>query len=518
MGLSWRQGRKHGSLLKKLGIQLENEKSVRELSKEIVSDFVKVEKRLFVGEEMSEYEVPYDRVADLPRFLDRLLDSYDEQNLLTWREDEDKIWIKIGGDHGKNSLKFTLQIANTAKPNARHNTVVVVIAVVRDTNDNIVRFLEGGSGHDLSALQSHCWIDKTIKVFLNGDYEFMCKMYGLSGPQGTYPCLWCLMPRRDMHQPSDQCQSRSLETLLADNSAFLRETSDKREVAKFHNTLHAPLLEIDLESVSPPYLHILLGVVLKHHKLLEDSAHRLDMEIVNENDEVLTHFGKSVKQYGAQWYQYKELEEKLRFEEGCLVFSETESEIEKHSQNIHKIERVLDFLSHRPLTPRTGQIATALDTVLNKHRITPQAYHSRSFIGNHCHKYLQHKIYTDLTETIIKQTQALTNNPFTIDKAATIQVTFNNLNSAFNKVHNAISHTKLIQPSSISEIQTAIDNYMLTYRRMFPLKVIPKQHILEKHCITHIQQYKVGLGLLGEQGTESSHQMISSIHTESQTI
>ena len=90
-------------------------------------------------------------------------------------------------------------------------------------------------------------------------------------------------------------------------------------------------------------------------------------------------------------------------------------------------------------------------------------------------------------------------------------MTFNNLNSAFNKVHNAISHTKPIQPSSISEIQTAIDNYMLTYRRMFPLKVIPKQHILEKHCIPHIQQYKVGLGLLGEQGRESSHQMISSI-------
>ena len=79
--------------------------------------------------------------------------------------------------------------------------------------------------------------------------------------------------------------------------------------------------------------------------------------------------------YRAQGYQYKELEEKLRFEEGCLVFSETESEIEKHSQNIHKIERVLDFLSHRPLTP------TALDTVLNKQRITPQAYHSRSSLS-----------------------------------------------------------------------------------------------------------------------------------------
>ena len=122
MGLSWRQGRKHGSLLKELGIQLEKKKSVRELSKEIVSDFVKVEKRLFVREEMSEYEVPYGRVADLPSFLDRLLYSYDEQNLLTWCEGsipEDEIWIKIAGDHGKNSLKFTLQIANTAKPKSK---------------------------------------------------------------------------------------------------------------------------------------------------------------------------------------------------------------------------------------------------------------------------------------------------------------------------------------------------------------------------------------------------------------
>ena len=137
-----------------------------------------------------------------------------------------------------------------------------------------------------------------IKVFLNGDYDFMCKMYGLSGPQGTYPCLWCLMPRRDMHQPSDQCQSRSLETVLADNSAFHRETSDKRKVAKFHNALHAPLLGIDLESVSPPYLHILLGVVLKHHKLLEDSAHRLDMEIVSENERSLHILGKVLNNSG----------------------------------------------------------------------------------------------------------------------------------------------------------------------------------------------------------------------------
>ncbi|GFR91922.1 amine oxidase [Elysia marginata] len=105
--------------------------------------------------------------------------------MLTWREGsipQDEIWVKIGGDHGKNSLKFTLQIANTAKPNARNNTVVIAIASVRDTHDNIIRFLEGGLATDLKALQSHSWRNKKLKVFLNGDYEFLCKIYGLSGP------------------------------------------------------------------------------------------------------------------------------------------------------------------------------------------------------------------------------------------------------------------------------------------------------------------------------------------------
>ena len=42
---------------------MENEKSARELSREIVSDFVTVEKRTFVDGKMSDYEVPYGRIG-----------------------------------------------------------------------------------------------------------------------------------------------------------------------------------------------------------------------------------------------------------------------------------------------------------------------------------------------------------------------------------------------------------------------------------------------------------------------
>ena len=97
-------------------------------------------------------------------------------------------------------------------------------------------------------------------------------------------------------------------------------------------------------------------------------------------------------------------------------------------------------------------------------------------------------VYTDLTETIIKQTQTLTDNLFLIDKAHTIQITFNDLNSTFRIVHMFISHTAPIDDSSLPDIQIAIDNYMTTYTRMFLNQVIPKQHLLEQHGIPYIRK------------------------------
>ncbi|GFO09968.1 amine oxidase [Plakobranchus ocellatus] len=523
LGMSWRQEKKHGKLLKKVGIHLDSEKSV-ELSRKIVSDFVPVEGRSFIKEDDSEYTAPYGRIAGLTKFVDHLLDSYKENNLLSWHNDsipKDEVWVKIGGNHGKNSLKFTLQIANTEKPNARLNTIMIAIAAVRHTHANIVRFLEGGLGDDLVALQSHSWKGKAIKVFLNGDYDFLCKIYGLSGPQGTYPCLWCLMLRRDMHNPSNHCEHRSLESLLADNKMFMQQTDgEKKQANKFYNSLHVPLDGIELDKVSPPYLHILLGLVLKHHKLLKDAAHKLDKKVACQPDDFLLPLGKLLKRYGSQWGRAYELQERLLYEEGCLGFSElsdSQEQIDKYTQ-LHKTEQLISFLMHKELQPRIGPIASSLDTVLTKCRITPQAYHSRSFVGNHCHKYIQSAVYTDLNQIIVTKTQQCISNPMIIDEACTLQLIFDNLNNTFSTVHRAISHTKPIAPSSLPEIEIAIDTYMATYRRMFPRKIIPKQHLLEKHCIPHIKQHLFGLGLLEEQGTENSHQMIGLLETRARGI
>ena len=36
-------------------------------------------------------------------------------------------------------------------------------------------------------------------------------------------------------------------------------------------------------------------------------------------------------------------------------------------------------------------------------------------------------------------------------------------------------------------MEAEIDKNMSIYRKMFPFKTIPKQNILEKHCIPHIK-------------------------------
>ena len=234
----------------------------------------------------------------------------------------------------------------------------------------------------------------------------------------------------------------------------------------------------------------------------------IDMTIASRPLGHLTELGRLVKQYGREWKRVEDLNGRLDFQESCLIFSDSEVDIAKYSKEVSDTEHLISLITHKELTHRSGPVALSLDPILKTHRITPQAYHSRSFVGNHCHKYIQQHVYTQLAHSLVTKTQSCTYDLLVIEQAQTQELIFNDLNASFSQVHNAISHSKHIDTNSLASIQTAIDNYMATYRRHFPNHTIPKQHILEKHCTTFIQHFHCGLGLLGEQGTENSHQQV----------
>ncbi len=276
LGLSWRQEGKHRKIMKKMGIKIKGDAAVRKLSKTIVTDFVQADMTSFVVEQ-KEKKAVLGYINNLQALIINLLDSYDEEGMLTWHDNtipQDEIWVKLGGDHGKNSLKLTLQIANLEKPNAKRNVVVIGMAPIRDTYENLKTMINFCQlEKEIKSVESLTWKNKKIVFLLTGDYEFLTKMYGLSGAAGTFPCLWCLIPRKQLHSVKPNASvARSLEDLKTQNGIFVRDyKEDKKEAARCYNCIQLPLLDISLNNICPPYLHILLGLVKKHHTLLEDA-------------------------------------------------------------------------------------------------------------------------------------------------------------------------------------------------------------------------------------------------------
>ena len=124
---------------------------------------------------------------------------------LTWHNGaipNQQLWVKIGGDKGHGSFKLNLQLCNVENPNSRQNTCLVSVFMAHDTRANLwtalrpyseqLIELEGmnlGSVILTNTLQLifiayYIHREREISVFLSGDYEFLCKVYGLSGASG----------------------------------------------------------------------------------------------------------------------------------------------------------------------------------------------------------------------------------------------------------------------------------------------------------------------------------------------
>ena len=119
-----------------------------------------------------------------------------------------QIWIKLGGDKGHGSFKFNLQLCNIEHPNSLKSTTLVSVFKAGDSTTNLHTALDMYKEH-VSELQGMtlkygclnstiiiiCTLNNiiyimlqhsewNIKIFLSGDYEYLCKMYGLSGASG----------------------------------------------------------------------------------------------------------------------------------------------------------------------------------------------------------------------------------------------------------------------------------------------------------------------------------------------
>ena len=80
--------------------------------------------------------------------------------------------------------KMCYQVGNIANPNRKENTVVFSIFEAKDSRSNL-RMCLSRYTQQIKMLQNVTSNNKRIVVFMFGDYQFLCAMYGLSGANGT---------------------------------------------------------------------------------------------------------------------------------------------------------------------------------------------------------------------------------------------------------------------------------------------------------------------------------------------
>lgn len=63
--------------------------------------------------------------------------------------------------------------------------------------------------------------------------------------------------------------------------------------------------------------------------------------------------------------------------------------------------------------------------------------------------------------------------------------------------------------------ETNIKDFMAMYRKEFPwATVLPKMHVMEDHVIPWCRRFRLGAGLMGEQGAESIHARIMKLERD----
>ncbi|XP_078681781.1 uncharacterized protein LOC144916526 [Branchiostoma floridae x Branchiostoma belcheri] len=399
-----------------------------------------------------------------------------------------------------------------------------------------------------------------VRVFAAGDYALLSLWYGLSGPSGKRPCLWCETAKESMTlEPDDReliLRKRTLERLDMHYRLFQEEGGGNISKAKLYKNVIAPyMFNVPLDQVCVPGLHVSLGIYHRLYTMMEAELQDLDrvigaymVRVVDDEDmdegEVLYHhqlhglkpYVEAMQEARAVDNMVEDLSEELEELESSLAYAilqarsldnimSMKEEIERLMERKRKLESESEDIKNRhQITSTNGPLSSLLDTVLQNNNARRQAYHGGGFVGNHVEVMLKEQAIEDLTsaakqaaEEIVTQFEAFPLDLVT--RSNDIRVKYETIFKAFAKCHKGYSHTNSMTNEEISNLDCSIKHFLAKYRELFPTSSVSvKMHLLEEHVIPWIRCWGVGLGFHGEQGVEQVHAVFNRINRSTSSI
>ncbi|KAL5515787.1 hypothetical protein EMCRGX_G001007 [Ephydatia muelleri] len=436
---------------------------LRILRRRIVGSNLKGEMALFSfpstsgGEELRVAALVY--IPDVVLKVVDLLEENQRTGRLTWHDGvipASEIWLKLGGDKGGGSFKMNFQIVNVAAPNSVHNTCVFCCFEADDTVTNL-RIALDRYKDQVAHLQGMQWRQYTIKLFMCGDYEFITRMYGLSGASGLPPGLHITLGifTKLYGLLEDECHALDLElALLSSEEAHSSFDTYSQELQMLRS------LQSDLKQAEEAYA------------VLQQMTTYVSL-VIGENDPVTADF-------------FVQCEEKKKY------LGKLEAEVAKSKAIVEK-----------GFSKKEGPFVKALDDALQSIGVHRQQYFGGAFVGNHVHQALKEcniqKLCRSLCET------AKNKLPHRSTQAEHRTEILVKAFSMFARCHNIYDHN-FIDETQAHALEEAVGEFMTFFRESFPQATVPiKMHLLEDHAVPWAKSFHVGFGLLGEQGAESIH-------------
>ena len=151
----------------------------------------------------------------------------------------------------------------------------------------------------------------------------------------------------------------------------------------------------------------------------------------------LQNIKKKEKEYRQRGNQLSEVLDRKERKENGTDLDQMEEEAQSNRDTVHDIlEEERNELKHNDLAFLCGPVTSNLDNVLKKNKITIQAYHGRTFVGNHCHKYLQPSVTHDVCQSVVAKTFQLSDDvEVQTNEAHEIASKYQILNELFARIH-----------------------------------------------------------------------------------
>ncbi|XP_019641230.1 PREDICTED: uncharacterized protein LOC109482826 [Branchiostoma belcheri] len=428
LGLTWSQTRNLKRWMKQYHIVSESERSSRKVAaallekQEVVADLIPL---VVKGEGQGKVVElrPCAKVANLEVSILDNIDRTAQAGHLDWYNQqipEDEVWIKVLGDHGGDLFKMGFQVMNQPHPNA--STAVFCAFQAKDSRENLMSATKDLCT-EVGEMAGTIWTspdgsEKHLRIFVSGDYMILSLWFGLSGPCGSYPCLYCQVHKQDMKkaEPEQVPARRTLASLAANHRSFQEDgCGDIRRAKSYMNVIAPQMLAIETDQVCIPALHISLGIFHKLFRMLENDLRDLDVIMGThiskvtladpdvDRAEVLLHpdlytlagYVESVEEARQFDVEVEELEEEMEEIEDLLAWAMFQGQ--EHCLNVlslqlrfQKMEKRKEDLISKAAEVRergglklsNGPLGSLLDPVLQEYRVKRQAYHTQAFIGS----------------------------------------------------------------------------------------------------------------------------------------